>query len=70
MFFYSSKILNTFKVVKRKINKEGGADGGRVMILDLKLMEVEIILQTLVLPFYLFIYLELWRVDQLLLVNS
>ena len=63
MFFYSSKILNTFKVVKRKINKEGGADGGRVMILDLKLMEVEIILQTLVLPFYLFIYLELWRVD-------
>ena len=57
-------------MVKRKINKEGGADGGRVMILDLMLMEVEIILQTLVLPFYLFIYLELWRVDQLLLVNS
>ena len=57
-------------MVKRKINKEGGADGGRVMILDLKLMEVEIILQTLVLPFYLFIYLELWRVDQSLLVNS
>ena len=44
-------------MVKRKINKEGGADGGRVMILDLMLMEVEIILQTLVLPFYLFIYL-------------
>ena len=57
-------------MVKRKINKEGGADGGRVMILDLMLMEVEIMLQTLVLPFYLFIYLELWRVDQLLLVNS
>ena len=57
-------------MVKRKINKEGGADGGRVTIFDLMLMEVEIILQTLVLPFYLFIYLELWRVDQLLLVNS
>ena len=57
-------------MVKRKINKEGGADGRRVTIFDLMLMEVEIILQTLVLPFYLFIYLELWRVDQLLLVNS
>ena len=57
-------------MVKRKINKEGGADEGRVTIFDLMLMEVEIILQTLVLPFYLFIYLELWRVDQLLLVNS